>query len=91
MLICYVCGGETRVIRSRELQVFYISKFFIGKAKRRRECLGCGLRANSIERWEIDSDELERSRMETLLRRVKSAVDRVTADLDQAGILPNNK
>ena len=92
MLVCYVCGGETRVINTRELQTFYILKLKrqIGTIKRRRECLGCGLRANTIERWEDDPDELDRSRLEKLLKRVRSAVDHVAADLHKAGIPPND-
>ena len=88
MLICYVCGGETRVMRTKELQTFYVLNLQLSTTKRRREGLGCGLRANTIERWESDPDELERSRLEKLLRRVRSAVDRMAADLDQAGIPP---
>lgn len=101
MLICYVCGGETRVISTRELQTFYILKRQIGlkrqvglkrqigTIKRRRECLGRGLRANTIERREDDPDELDRSRLENLLKRVRSAIDHVAADLHKAGIPPN--
>ena len=82
------CGGETRVINSHRIGAARAEKARVRVAGRRRKCLSCGYRANTLERWEDAAKEIARSRQDAALRDAKTAASRMIEVLDQSELLP---